>query len=224
MSIDYKEELQKLIKAFDYHKNHCIVHGSSHWESILKAVESARATLCKSDSEEKLEDSIDDFISQCRPLDPEIAAELNPDVLWRLYDDHNVDSKDSSDDDMYNTFGQAKKSFVYDGPTDNWPNREERAATIYGLKAVLARWGNTSQQTDETKEDLLHLIRFMCQTWAMIDEWAMETATMDTIGTYPLVQGTSNQISLRKIGSQPFDKTRLQRAIKYMLDNKTKDN
>jgi hypothetical protein len=98
------------------------------------------------------------------------------------------------------------------------------------LKSVLARWGNTSQktqktdETDETKEDLLHLIRFMCQTWAMIDEWAYENSTMDSIGIYPVIQGSSNQILLRKIGSQPFDKSRLQRTIKYMLNETTKNN
>jgi hypothetical protein len=117
MSIDYRNELQKLIRAFDDHGGKWV---DFHHEFLVEAVESARSTLDKSDIDEKLEDSIDDFISQCRPLDPEIAAELTPEVLWRLYDDHGIESKNSSDDDeMYNTFGQAKKSFVYDGPIDD---------------------------------------------------------------------------------------------------------
>lgn len=157
MSIDYQNELQKLIKAFDDHGGKC---GVNNDELIVEAIESARATLDKSEVEEKLEDSIEYLILQCRPMEPEIAAELTSDVLWRLYDDDGIENKDSSDDDeMYNTFGQAKRSFVYDGSIDDWPNRETREATIYGLKVVLARWGNTTQQTQKTADEMDALIK-----------------------------------------------------------------
>jgi hypothetical protein len=43
------------------------------------------------------------------------------------------------DDELLRTYGIAKRDYCYEGPSDDWPKRAERAATIHGLRAVLAR-------------------------------------------------------------------------------------
>jgi len=47
-----------------------------------------------------------------------------------------------TDEELLRKYGVAKRDFCYEGPIDNWPKRAEREATIYGLRAVLERWGN----------------------------------------------------------------------------------
>jgi len=46
-----------------------------------------------------------------------------------------------TDEELLRKYGVAKRDFCYEGPIDDWPKRAERAATIYGLRAVLERWG-----------------------------------------------------------------------------------
>jgi hypothetical protein len=48
-----------------------------------------------------------------------------------------------TDEELLRTYGLAKRDYRYDGPDDDWPNRAERAATICGLRAVLARCGHS---------------------------------------------------------------------------------
>jgi hypothetical protein len=50
---------------------------------------------------------------------------------------------DLTDEELLRTYGLAKRDHIYDGPDDDWPNRAERAATICGLRAVLARCGHS---------------------------------------------------------------------------------
>jgi hypothetical protein len=45
-----------------------------------------------------------------------------------------------TDEELLRTYGKAKREHCYDGPIDDWPRREERAATVHGLRAVLARY------------------------------------------------------------------------------------
>jgi hypothetical protein len=46
-----------------------------------------------------------------------------------------------TDEELLRKYGVAKRDFCYEGPIDDWPKRAERAATIYGLRAVLEGWG-----------------------------------------------------------------------------------
>jgi hypothetical protein len=46
-----------------------------------------------------------------------------------------------TDKELLRKYGVAKRDFCYEGPIDDWPKRVERAATIYGLRAVLEEWG-----------------------------------------------------------------------------------
>jgi hypothetical protein len=43
-----------------------------------------------------------------------------------------------TDEELLRTYGKAKREHCYDGPIDDWPRREERAATVHGLRAVIA--------------------------------------------------------------------------------------
>jgi hypothetical protein len=65
-------------------------------------------------------------------------------------------AEDPTDDELLRTYGAAKRNHQYDGPSDDWPNRAERAATVCGLRAVLARYGRTPLQ----EPDHVNLIGF----------------------------------------------------------------
>jgi hypothetical protein len=59
-----------------------------------------------------------------------------------------------TDDELLRTYGAAKRDHQYDGPNDDWPNRAERAATVCGLRAVLARYGRPTFQPIPVSERL----------------------------------------------------------------------
>lgn len=56
-----------------------------------------------------------------------------------------------TDEELLRTYGLAKRDHNYEGPIDDWPKRAERAATVAGIRAVLARWGRPTPQP--TAED-----------------------------------------------------------------------
>jgi len=62
--------------------------------------------------------------------------------------------------------------------------------------------------------EVLDLLRFMCATWSEIDHWAYSDCD---IMKYPLIQGTKNQINLRKIGEQNHDNKKFAKAIEWVL-------
>lgn len=66
--------------------------------------------------------------------------------------------------------------------------------------------------------ELLDLVRFMCATWVDIDKWSHKNITVDTIGSYPQIQGVRNQIDLTKIGAQQYDTKKIATAVKWMLE------
>ncbi len=66
--------------------------------------------------------------------------------------------------------------------------------------------------------EVLDLVRFMCATWAEIDKWAY-TTTGDAIMHYPVIQGTSNQIALMRIGEQKHNTKNIPAAIKWLMEN-----
>jgi hypothetical protein len=43
-----------------------------------------------------------------------------------------------TDEELLRCYGLAKRDHCYEGPIDDWPKRAERAATVAGLRAVLA--------------------------------------------------------------------------------------
>ena len=64
--------------------------------------------------------------------------------------------------------------------------------------------------------EVLDLMRFMCATWTDIDKWAHKNMTAESIGDYPQIQGTSNQINLQRIGEQKYSAKNLNKAVEWM--------
>lgn len=74
-----------------------------------------------------------------------------------------------------------------------------------------------SDQSVSIPSEVLDLVRFMCDTWSDIDRWAYRDAC-DAIMTYPVIQGTLNQLHLAAIGKQKYCPERVSAAVKWMLD------
>lgn len=70
---------------------------------------------------------------------------------------------------------------------------------------------------DETiPPEVLDLVRFMCATWAEIDRFVYQHCDCDALANYPVVQGTSNQIRLLRIGEQPYNAANIHKAAEWM--------
>ena len=46
-----------------------------------------------------------------------------------------------SDEELLRTYGAATRNYCYEGDVDDWPRKAARAATVAGLRAILAHWG-----------------------------------------------------------------------------------
>ncbi|EPF6240985.1 hypothetical protein KG213_003607 [Acinetobacter baumannii] len=66
---------------------------------------------------------------------------------------------------------------------------------------------------------VLDLTRFMCKTWAEIDNFVYKNCT--NLGEYPVIQGTSNQFNLAKIGNQKVDNKAIPSAVKWFLESES---
>ena len=66
--------------------------------------------------------------------------------------------------------------------------------------------------------EVLDLVRFMCATWADIDKWAYENMDGGALMKYPVIQGTRNQINLRRIGEQAYDTANIKKAVKWLTE------
>ena len=57
-----------------------------------------------------------------------------------------------TDEELLRCYGLAKRDHCYEGPMDDWPKRAERAATVCGLRAIIAsdrtRWGRPAVEPD----------------------------------------------------------------------------
>ena len=63
-----------------------------------------------------------------------------------------------TDEELLRCYGLAKRDHCYEGPIDDWPNRAERAATVHGLRAVIAadraRWGRPAVEPVPVSEGM----------------------------------------------------------------------
>lgn len=66
---------------------------------------------------------------------------------------------------------------------------------------------------------VLDLTRFMCKTWAEIDNFVYKNCT--NLGEYPVIQGTSNQFNLAKIGNQKADNKSIHSAVMWFLESES---
>lgn len=64
---------------------------------------------------------------------------------------------------------------------------------------------------------LLDLIRFMCNVWHKTNDWAINKVGIDILMSYPMVQGTANQMALRKIAMQPYNTENIREAVDWMI-------
>jgi hypothetical protein len=70
-------------------------------------------------------------------------------------------------------------------------------------------------------EEMLDLVRFMCETWSEIDNWAYETAPRNSIVHYPVIQGTENQMKIRSIGEQKYNTSNITKAVEWLTETGT---
>ena len=66
-------------------------------------------------------------------------------------------------------------------------------------------------------EDVLHLTRFLANTWYAIDRFVYDHCSGESLMQYPVIQGTRNQFNLQAIGEQPFDKAKISSGVNFML-------
>ena len=66
-------------------------------------------------------------------------------------------------------------------------------------------------------EEIVDLLRFMCETWSEIDTWAYKYCDGDALGRYPVIQGSRNQIDLKTIGQQDYNIKNIRNAVDWML-------
>lgn len=65
--------------------------------------------------------------------------------------------------------------------------------------------------------EVLDLVRFLAATWDEIDNWAYADCGGAALASYPVIQGTRNQINLRRIGVQTHDPKNIHKAVDWLL-------
>lgn len=59
--------------------------------------------------------------------------------------------------------------------------------------------------------------RFMCSTWVDIDKWAHDNIDSLSLGSYPQIQGTKNQLNLGEIARQKCNEKNINQGVAIML-------
>jgi hypothetical protein len=150
MSTDYRAELQLLFDAADSFVEPAL----GHHRPWAKAMDRARAALAQPelvgasdlppnyiDFEHTGQDQklLETFYRACQS-EGGTADEIHLRGLKAVWALAQPEPEGVIDDELLRTYGLAKRDYCYEGPSDDWPKRAERAATIHGLRAVLARY------------------------------------------------------------------------------------
>ena len=64
-------------------------------------------------------------------------------------------------------------------------------------------------------EEAHDVIRFLAKTWTAIDKFVYKHCN-NSLLHYPVVQGTANQVRLKRIGKQPYSQKNVSKAISYI--------
>ncbi|MCB1719229.1 MAG: hypothetical protein KDK05_29190 [Candidatus Competibacteraceae bacterium] len=64
--------------------------------------------------------------------------------------------------------------------------------------------------------EMLDLVRFLARAWADADDFVYQHCSPDALAHYPVVQGTANQMAIRRIAAQPHDRANVAMAIKWL--------
>jgi len=104
---------------------------------------------------------------------------------------------------------------------------------VPGVYALLEKWAREDQAAEQETNgvprsgiaaegvplELLDLACFLAETWSKVDEFVSAHCNSDALIDYPVIQGTKNQIALRKIGSQKYNPANIRRAMEFLLSH-----
>lgn len=86
-------------------------------------------------------------------------------------------------------------------------NEQEKSARVSGSR----------QQPVVIAPEVLDVVRFLAETWAEVDAFVYKHCDGEALMHYPVVQGSRNQINLKKIGEQKYDPARLRSGVEWLL-------
>lgn len=94
---------------------------------------------------------------------------------------------------------------------------ERRVAELQGeltnYKLGFATANEEREQLEAQLTDSRQLIGLLALAWKESDDWSHRHFTVENCGDYPMVQGTSNQLALRKLAIDKVDSIAVRRAI-----------
>lgn len=84
----------------------------------------------------------------------------------------------------------------------------------------LQQWASTLGETHELMpKEVLDLVRFLASLYNDIDKCVYEHGDSDLLMKYPVVQGTANQLKLKRIGEQEYSNKTIHTGVEFMLSN-----
>lgn len=123
------QERNEAVRRYHDLAHGMIYHGNSvaHWHAKATAYKSVigrvwdelRAAGIACDGKKSCTDGVRELAARKSP-----ATQPEPQGL--------------TDEELLRCYGLAKRDHCYEGPIDDWPKRAERAATVAGLRAVIA--------------------------------------------------------------------------------------
>jgi len=93
---------------------------------------------------------------------------------------------------------------------------EAAAKSILEYLEAIGKYNNTIDTKKDIPEEVLDLLRFMCETYLTIDKFVLENCDTEALLKYPVLQGTYNKINIQAIGKQPYDKKNIKIAVEWM--------
>jgi len=74
----------------------------------------------------------------------------------------------------------------------------------------------TAQANASQVADVENALRFMTKLWSEIDAWAYQHVCGDALAHYPVVQGTTQQMALKRLARMPIDERAAIRLIQRL--------
>lgn len=87
-------------------------------------------------------------------------------------------------------------------------------------REVLTIWASKLGETHELMpKEVLDLVRFLASLYNDIDKCVYEHGDSDLLMKYPVVQGTANQLKLKRIGEHEYSNKTIHTGVEFMLSN-----
>lgn len=93
----------------------------------------------------------------------------------------------------------------------------KQIAETIGYDGVEALTASVAVEPVVIAPEVLDVVRFLAETWAEVDAFVYKHCDGEALMHYPVVQGTRNQIKLKKIGGQQYDPSRLKAGVDWLL-------